>query len=186
MTIGRVIVSLERWRLDGPLNQKELNRVRVRLKIPDRVDLINEDDPPLALNLRSRSCREMLQTACAKSGSVILQERWPGEDRWAVKGASGHYAHELILPLQTGQPDEQERDRHYKTNDQEIVNRCETSSQWHSVHLECALSGDANSPRAPRPSPRSIAEELTDRAMAFYGQPHPTFTFAFASKPLVT
>ena len=141
VNVGRVIVSLERWRLDGPLNGDELDHECIRQSIPNRVDLINSEDPPLALNLGSRSCREILQRAIAKHGSVLLRERWPEDDRWAVKGASGHYAHELILPLQTGQPDERGRDRHCTRNHQKLKkSESETSIEWHAIHLECAPS----------------------------------------------
>ena len=99
ISMGRVILSLEQWRVPALLTLSQLDQWIEQSHIPSRVDILSTNHPPLALDLTSLSCRNILLKTLCQHDVVRLRERWPSDSQSAVIGDDGSYAHEFIYPL---------------------------------------------------------------------------------------
>lgn len=106
---GRIVLSLERWRLTKealaplvsarrPADQLRAARaLREAGGLPRRVVLVQADNL-LPLDLERPLALDALAAAAAQ-GAVTLRERWPGPEGRCVHGPDGRYAHELVVPF---------------------------------------------------------------------------------------
>ena len=108
VTHGRVILSRATWRIDAAdlsdlrsakhETRTSMHRLRDRHQLPRYVMLVN-GEMTLPVDLDNPLCAELL-AAESRSGPVTLCEQLPGSDQMCANGPEGHFAHELIVPLE--------------------------------------------------------------------------------------
>ena len=164
----RIVCARARWRLSiselrqlqsGSLSARieVVQALRNRRKIPRWIALAQSDNF-LPIDLESRlGLQVFLQQVKARHESLIV-ELYPTPELFCVRGPSGRYVHEMIVPIQTTRPTDSERRPRFRRITEDAVERqFPPGSSWLSMKI---YSGPATSERILRRVLPSAISEL--------------------------
>lgn len=118
VTIGRAVVSRQRWRVERD-ELKEVLRAardarwrglqgwRVRRRLPRWV-LLADGDNKLLFDLDNVVCMDTLLDAVERRSQFVLEELYPGPDELCCTGPEGRFVHELIVPFTSPRADDRQ------------------------------------------------------------------------------
>jgi thiopeptide-type bacteriocin biosynthesis protein len=103
---GRVVLSLARWRLGGqqlrPADRQgfpaAFQSFRDRWQLPDVV-LLAEHDNRITVHLGCPADLEDIRQRLQRTGTVILQERYPDPTQAWLPGPAGRHVAEFVIPV---------------------------------------------------------------------------------------
>ncbi len=147
MYSGRVVLSLARWRL----TQEELNDVctsrgakqvaamqalRALRRLP-RWIVMSEADNKLPIDLDNALAIEGFAHSMSNRDVIEVEELWPSPDQLFVRGPSGRFTHELVVPfVRTDSVPQPEQPR--RVSQPSRVRRFAPGSDWAYAKLYCS------------------------------------------------
>jgi len=165
--LGRIVLSLARWRIDTLMRATELPchkpdiflaalaSWRTAWSVPQHVYL-SSNDQRLLLDLEEPTQAEELRTAIRAlrdGASVLLEEVFPALDETWAEGPGGHYMTELVVSMVRRKPSSTDaaprHARHGKADESQMVTEGPQLIRYSRMTAMETVDGETGSARVP-------------------------------------